>query len=43
MLEAPFRLIRDALPHMYGQGWGRIVNEPFPTWPLDRPVGLTDR
>ncbi|WP_367325149.1 3-hydroxybutyrate dehydrogenase [Streptomyces sp. HUAS ZL42] len=26
MLEAPFRLIRGALPHMYGQSWGRIVN-----------------
>ncbi|MFF9479395.1 3-hydroxybutyrate dehydrogenase [Streptomyces sp. NPDC014733] len=26
MLEAPFRLIRGALPHMYGAGWGRIVN-----------------
>lgn len=26
MLEAPFRLIRGALPHSYGQGWGRIVN-----------------
>ncbi|MFD5023765.1 3-hydroxybutyrate dehydrogenase [Streptomyces sp. NPDC058373] len=26
MLEAPFRLIRGALPHMYDQGWGRIVN-----------------
>ncbi|MGW4885697.1 3-hydroxybutyrate dehydrogenase [Streptomyces murinus] len=26
MLEAPFRLVRGALPHMYGQGWGRIVN-----------------
>ncbi|MEU9980625.1 3-hydroxybutyrate dehydrogenase [Streptomyces sp. NPDC050856] len=26
MLEAPFRLIRGALPHMYGEGWGRIVN-----------------
>ncbi|MFJ6657385.1 3-hydroxybutyrate dehydrogenase [Streptomyces sp. NPDC091377] len=26
MLEAPFRLIRGALPHMYRQGWGRIVN-----------------
>ncbi|NGO41603.1 3-hydroxybutyrate dehydrogenase [Streptomyces ureilyticus] len=26
MLEAPFRLIRGALPHMYGQGWGRILN-----------------
>lgn len=26
MLEAPFRVIRGALPHMYRQGWGRIVN-----------------
>src|SRR5690606_22631601 len=26
MLEAPFRLVRGALLHMYGQGWGRIVN-----------------
>ncbi|MEV6025662.1 3-hydroxybutyrate dehydrogenase [Streptomyces sp. NPDC052036] len=26
MLEAPFRLIRGALPHMHGQRWGRIVN-----------------
>ena len=26
MLEAPFRLVRAALPHMYSQGWGRIVN-----------------
>lgn len=26
LLEAPFRLIRAALPHMYGQGWGRIVS-----------------
>lgn len=26
MLEAPFRIIQGALPHMYGQGWGRIVN-----------------
>ncbi|MCA6092047.1 3-hydroxybutyrate dehydrogenase [Streptomyces sp. SCA3-4] len=26
MLEAPFRLLRGALPHMYRQGWGRIVN-----------------
>jgi 3-hydroxybutyrate dehydrogenase len=26
MLAAPFRLIRGALPHRYGQGWGRIVN-----------------
>jgi 3-hydroxybutyrate dehydrogenase len=26
MLEAPFRLARGVLPHMYGRGWGRIVN-----------------
>lgn len=26
MLEAPFRIIRAALPGMYAQGWGRIVN-----------------
>jgi 3-hydroxybutyrate dehydrogenase len=26
MLEAPFRLIRGALPHMYADGWGRVVN-----------------
>ncbi len=26
MLEAPFRLVRGALPHMYEEGWGRIVN-----------------
>ena len=26
MLEAPFRLIRRALPGMYERGWGRIVN-----------------
>jgi 3-hydroxybutyrate dehydrogenase len=26
MLEAPFLLARAALPFMYGQGWGRIVN-----------------
>jgi 3-hydroxybutyrate dehydrogenase len=26
MLEVPFRLIRGALPHMYEQGWGRVVN-----------------
>ncbi len=26
MLEAPFRLVRGALPHMYSRGWGRIVN-----------------
>jgi 3-hydroxybutyrate dehydrogenase len=26
MLEAPFRLVRGALPHMYDEGWGRVVN-----------------
>jgi 3-hydroxybutyrate dehydrogenase len=26
MLEAPFRLVQAALPHMYDSGWGRIVN-----------------
>jgi 3-hydroxybutyrate dehydrogenase len=26
MLEAPFRLVRAALPHMYAERWGRIVN-----------------
>jgi 3-hydroxybutyrate dehydrogenase len=26
MLEAPFRLLRAVLPHMYEQGWGRVVN-----------------
>jgi 3-hydroxybutyrate dehydrogenase len=26
MLEAPFRLVRSALPHMYARGWGRVVN-----------------
>ncbi|MGH3170169.1 MAG: SDR family oxidoreductase, partial [Trebonia sp.] len=26
MLEAPFRLVRAALPHMYARGWGRVVN-----------------
>ena len=26
MLQSPFRLIRANLPHMYAQGWGRIVN-----------------
>ena len=26
MLESPFLLIRAALPAMYAQGWGRIVN-----------------
>jgi 3-hydroxybutyrate dehydrogenase len=26
MLELPFRLIRQTLPHMYGAGWGRVIN-----------------
>ncbi|MEU4568818.1 3-hydroxybutyrate dehydrogenase [Micromonospora sp. NPDC023956] len=26
MVEAPFVLVRRALPHMYARGWGRIVN-----------------
>jgi 3-hydroxybutyrate dehydrogenase len=26
MLEAPFRLVRAALPRMYDRGWGRVVN-----------------
>ncbi|USQ79668.1 3-hydroxybutyrate dehydrogenase [Ornithinimicrobium faecis] len=26
MLEAPFLLVRAALPHMYDRGWGRIIN-----------------
>jgi 3-hydroxybutyrate dehydrogenase len=26
MLEAPFRLVRGALPNMYERGWGRVVN-----------------
>jgi 3-hydroxybutyrate dehydrogenase len=26
MVDTPFRLIRRALPHMYGRGWGRVVN-----------------
>jgi 3-hydroxybutyrate dehydrogenase len=26
MLEAPFRLARLTLPHMYAQGWGRVIN-----------------
>lgn len=26
MLESPFRLVRRTLPHMYGRGWGRVVN-----------------
>lgn len=26
MLQSPFRLIRSTLPHMYEQGWGRVIN-----------------
>ena len=26
MLQAPFRLVRQSLPHMYAAGWGRVVN-----------------
>jgi 3-hydroxybutyrate dehydrogenase len=26
MVEAPFRLVKRVLPHMYERGWGRIVN-----------------
>lgn len=26
MLEAPFRIVRKALPGMYANGWGRVVN-----------------
>lgn len=26
MLQAPYRLIKHTLPHMYANGWGRIVN-----------------
>ncbi|MFC1418086.1 3-hydroxybutyrate dehydrogenase [Streptacidiphilus cavernicola] len=26
MVEAPFLIIRRTLPHMYRQGWGRVVN-----------------
>jgi len=26
MVEAPFRLVRRVLPHMYDRGWGRVVN-----------------
>jgi 3-hydroxybutyrate dehydrogenase len=26
MLEAPFRLVRSALPGMYEKGWGRVIN-----------------
>jgi 3-hydroxybutyrate dehydrogenase len=26
MLTAPFRLVRQSLPHMYARGWGRVIN-----------------
>jgi 3-hydroxybutyrate dehydrogenase len=26
MVEAPFRIVRRNLPHMYAAGWGRVVN-----------------
>jgi 3-hydroxybutyrate dehydrogenase len=26
MVEAPYRLVKRVLPHMYDRGWGRIVN-----------------
>ena len=26
MLHSPFRLIRQSLPYMYAQGWGRVIN-----------------
>src|SRR5215217_8801904 len=26
MLEAPFRIVRAALPGMYNKGWGRVIN-----------------
>lgn len=26
MLEAPFRIVRKALPGMYERGWGRVIN-----------------
>ncbi|HEY5835236.1 3-hydroxybutyrate dehydrogenase [Streptomyces sp.] len=26
MVEAPFRIVRRTLPHMYERGWGRVVN-----------------
>ncbi|WP_354639823.1 3-hydroxybutyrate dehydrogenase [Kitasatospora camelliae] len=26
MVEAPFRILRRTLPHMYARGWGRVVN-----------------
>src|SRR4051794_29901999 len=26
MLQSPFRLVQQVLPHMYDAGWGRVVN-----------------
>lgn len=26
MVEAPFRILRRTLPHMYAGAWGRVVN-----------------
>lgn len=26
MVEAPFRILRRTLPHMYASGWGRVIN-----------------
>ncbi|GAA4843816.1 3-hydroxybutyrate dehydrogenase [Saccharopolyspora rosea] len=26
MVEAPFRIVRAALPQMYARGWGRVIN-----------------
>jgi 3-hydroxybutyrate dehydrogenase len=26
MVEAPFRILRRTLPHMYESGWGRVIN-----------------
>lgn len=26
MVEAPFRILRRTLPHMYARGWGRVIN-----------------
>ncbi|MDQ2756645.1 MAG: 3-hydroxybutyrate dehydrogenase [Actinomycetota bacterium] len=26
MLQSPFRLVRQTLPHMYAEGWGRVIN-----------------
>ena len=26
MLEAPFRIVQNALPEMYEEGWGRVIN-----------------